>query len=112
MSAAKESVLNDGGEPAISTVLTGITPDKGEQYREWLAESPHQPGVCRQLRAFKAMVSGQLSLPKSWLLAKFLQRWILPAHEGIEQYAQKLAHRAVEDWKKDPHRTSNSKYCM
>jgi len=48
------------------------------------------------------MVNGESAMPKSWLLAKFLQRWILPAHAGVEQYAERLAHEAVDNWKKDP----------
>lgn len=98
MSAAKDNIPGTASMPAVPIVATPINPDEGEQYAEWLALNSQQSVVRLKLRLFNAMVSGDSANPKSWLLAIFLRRWILPLHSGVEQYAGRLAHEAVENW--------------
>jgi len=108
MSEAREGVLSKARIAAVSTATIAIKPDEEARYAEWLTANPQQPLVCKKLSLFNAMVNGESAMPKSWLLAKFMQRWILPEHTGVGRYAERLAHEAVENWKKDPRHRGRS----
>src|ERR1035437_4285063 len=81
--------------------LRTVTTNNADDYAAWLRKHPRTSQIQQQLRFFNEMVKQETMMPDPLILASFLRRLILPAHEGMEQYAKRMAHQALDAWEND-----------